>query len=826
MPSTNSPTITNLVLPKVVDLSNGPLQITFSGTAQDNSGGAGIKRVTIFFDKNLDSVNGFSISMFSLGHFSGVGTLGSGFTFTDSFTDSTPDTANSLITLATSNSPGIYTISEISVIDLEGNLALYSNAQLVALGLNTSFSIVNQHTISAPTQAVETDRYNYVSGNTPVISGTALPGALVKVSGILYQAFGSTNNVVELGSAKADANGKWQLQTATLEDGNYHDVTAKAIDASGNASVASSPISFNVKVHLPEAPLISISRDIHGHVTGTHPQIFGTSEAGSTITVYEGNKVLGTTVVDSGGRWSILPTAFLDGDHTVSAVVTDGDGRNSPSSAPISFSVDSTVPLGFTFTITLVTDKTGGTHDLTGFQVMLQRALDEIGARFSAVLDGQEDIKVSLNLVPPNGNIVASAGGNWVDAINTKGSAVPPMVGPATLNLNVESTAKPDLSFYSLQQYVSLMGHEMLHVMGFSALASQPFSNYIKTIDEKLFFTGPNAMAINGGMVPLANMAHLLDPNDIISAHGATYTSPYISPNNPTAPFSNLDIAILKDIGYTNKFTLASTDGHTFIPGNGLPGNNLVTGTDGVDTLFYSASARNFSLSKFDNNYKVIDNVGNGGTEILSKIEKVQFSDISINLTVQALAASMSTQNVQRMMELYVAFFNRIPDADGLAYWIGQFKAGKTIDQIAENFYNAGVQYSELTHFTLAMSNVDFINLIYRNVLGRIDGADKEGLDYWTTKLVSGAATRGALVSSILDSAHGFKGDSTWGGIANLLDNKIAVSHTFAIDLGVNYLSSEDSISHGMAIAAAVTSTDISHALSLIGISTQDFNLT
>jgi hypothetical protein len=71
------------------------------------------------------------------------------------------------------------------------------------------------------------------------------------------------------------------------------------------------------------------------------------------------------------------------------------------------------------------------------------------------------------------------------------------------------------------------------------------------------------------------------------------------------------------------------------------------------------------------------------------------------------------------LQELYVAFFNRVPDADGLEYWIGQYQGGQGINQIAEAFYNAGAQYSSLTEFSATMSNSDFVNVIYQNVLGR-----------------------------------------------------------------------------------------------------------
>ena len=149
-------------------------------------------------------------------------------------------------------------------------------------------------------------------------------------------------------------------------------------------------------------------------------------------------------------------------------------------------------------------------------------------------------------------------------------------------------------------------------------------------------------------------------------------------------------------------------------------------------------------------------------------------------------------------------------------FWLDEIKAGKTISQIADSFYAAGVNYSNLTGFSSKTTNTDFINVIYKNVLGRSNGADYGGLTFWTNELTSGRATKGTLVTDILKSAHTFKGDPTWGWVANLLDNKIDVAKKFSIELGLNFNTPEESIKQGMAIASSITSSDTSKAIELI----------
>jgi hypothetical protein len=274
--------------------------------------------------------------------------------------------------------------------------------------------------------------------------------------------------------------------------------------------------------------------------------------------------------------------------------------------------------------------------------------------------------------------------------------------------------------------------------------------------------------------------------------------------------------------------------GGTLLSANLGDGNDNITlkdfghaidGNAGIDTLVVTSGISNYSVTKTATGYILGDKTASTGTDTLVNIEAIKFTDKTINLTVQAKAASAPSADVTRLVELYTAFFNRVPDADGMGFWIDEMKAGKTTNQVAEAFYNAGVNYSSLTGFSSTMTNADFINVIYKNVLGRKDGADAGGLSFWETEITSGRATRGTLVTNILDSAHTFKGNATWGWVADLLDNKITVAKKFSIDLGLNYNTPEESITKGMAIASAITPTDTSAAVTLIGVAEANIHL-
>jgi len=260
-----------------------------------------------------------------------------------------------------------------------------------------------------------------------------------------------------------------------------------------------------------------------------------------------------------------------------------------------------------------------------------------------------------------------------------------------------------------------------------------------------------------------------------------------------------------------------------YIAGNG--GNDTIDGGAGTDTAAYSSNLANFTVTKTGNTYTVTDKTGSNGTDTLTNIETLRFGDLSVNLQIQSLAASAQPAEVARISELYVAFFNRTPDADGLAYWISAYAAGQSISEISESFYYVGAspEYASLTGFSTSMTNEDFIHVFYKNVLGRPEGADAGGLAYWNAKLISGESTRSSLANDILGFAHTFKGDADWGWVADLLDNKIAVANKIAVEWGLTY--NTNAYQQGVAIAAAITPTDTSAALALVGIAGVDITL-
>ncbi|WP_058959341.1 Ig-like domain-containing protein, partial [Type-E symbiont of Plautia stali] len=180
---------------------------------------------------------------------------------------------------------------------------------------------------------------------TPVLSGTAEPGSTVTVS----------DGGTVLGTATVGDDGNWSY-TPTLTEGD-HSLTTTVTDPAGNASSASNPIIVNVDTTAPEpAAEIQLSNNQSGTavpITGdatndTTPVLSGSAEPGSTVTVSDGNTVLGSVSVGTDGNWSYTTPALTEGNHSLTATVTDPAGNTSPATDPINFIIDVTPPAAAT----------------------------------------------------------------------------------------------------------------------------------------------------------------------------------------------------------------------------------------------------------------------------------------------------------------------------------------------------------------------------------------------------------------------------------------------------------------------------------------------
>ena len=94
----------------------------------------------------------------------------------------------------------------------------------------------------------------------------------------------------------------------------------------------------------------------------------------------------------------------------------------------------------------------------------------------------------------------------------------------------------------------------------------------------------------------------------------------------------------------------------------------------------------------------------------------------------------------------YQAYFLRDPDKSGLDYWFAKVNAGWSTARVSDFFATS----SEFTTRYGSLDNGAFVDLIYKNVLGR--PADDAGRAYWVNQLDTARKTRGQVMVGYSDS--------------------------------------------------------------------------
>ncbi|MEP5732091.1 MAG: DUF4214 domain-containing protein [Sulfitobacter sp.] len=250
----------------------------------------------------------------------------------------------------------------------------------------------------------------------------------------------------------------------------------------------------------------------------------------------------------------------------------------------------------------------------------------------------------------------------------------------------------------------------------------------------------------------------------------------------------------------------------------GFDGNDSMTGGMDDDVLFggagdgdmanFGGGLGNFTLQMSrDGTVTAQDrSTGGEGTDLLSGIEMLSFgsgasifSEGLIDLTLFQGITALSSEQINTFVELYIAYFNRAPDAIGLNFWGTAFANGTSLDEIASLFLD---QDETRATYPSDTSNLEFATQVYNNVLGRIP--DAAGLSFWEDQLNSGNVSRGSFILEVLKGA---KTDLPAGSTQSDVDLQLG-------DRG--YLSSKTDIGTYFAVIKGLSDvTDASEAMEL-----------
>ncbi|MCX7561843.1 matrixin family metalloprotease [Sulfitobacter sp. F26204] len=266
-------------------------------------------------------------------------------------------------------------------------------------------------------------------------------------------------------------------------------------------------------------------------------------------------------------------------------------------------------------------------------------------------------------------------------------------------------------------------------------------------------------------------------------------------------------------------------------------GDDVINGLQGIDTLSLTGDQSQYTLMLSAGDLILTDRVaGRDGTDTLVSIERLDFQSGASTLSngffdIDAFdgIANLDAADFSQIVELYIAYFNRAPDALGLAFWGNAFADGLSLVDMASLFID---QNETRATYPAGMSNTDFAISVYENVLGRVP--DAEGFDFWVDVLNQGTVGRDVFILSVLegakaeippDASPAFKQQVM--ADRQYLENKTEIGAYFAVHKG---MSDTDDAANAMAvfdgtqdsIQDAIAAID-SHYIDALSVGSGDF---
>jgi large repetitive protein len=335
---------------------------------------------------------------------------------------------------ATVNGAGQWTLSTVS--PLTDGVHTARARAIDAVGNISAYSVVVAFTVdaTAPSTPVIVRPANgaFLNDNTPLYVGTADPNVTVAIV---------VDNVT-IASVVAASNGSFSFDSANPLTDGPHSVIVRATDAAGNVSSASLPNVFTVDTVAPATPVI-VDPTANQTVGLPSTTIRGIAEAGSLVTIIIDSVVAGTSTADSAGNFSFTTAPLTEGQHSVSATARDAAGNVSPTSVPVSFTVDTALLDTSILTgprspsnLSSATFSFGSNKSPVTFECKLDNAsfvACSNPATFSSLADGPHQLQVRAIF----GAVIDSTPSvaNWI--VDTVAPPAPVIVNPA----NGSSTA-------------------------------------------------------------------------------------------------------------------------------------------------------------------------------------------------------------------------------------------------------------------------------------------------------------------------------------------------------------------------------------------------
>lgn len=168
---------------------------------------------------------------------------------------------------------------------------------------------------------------------------------------------------------------------------------------------------------------------------------------------------------------------------------------------------------------------------------------------------------------------------------------------------------------------------------------------------------------------------------------------------------------------------------------DGAGGNDSLRGGTGIDTAIFQSARAGYAVQRSGADWRVRDLGGAEGEDTLVEVERADFLDRAIALDTQPGGHAHSAALALRAL----AGTRYLQDPAAAGQVLGLFDAGRSMNEVVASIV-AGGAFLQLAG---SRSNTDFVELVYRNVVGLAPTPD--ALGFYVGLLDSGQATQVAL---------------------------------------------------------------------------------
>ena len=347
---------------------------------------------------------------------------------------------------------------------------------------------------------------------------------------------------------------------------------------------------------------------------------------------------------------------------------------------------------------------------------------------------------------------------------------------------NITFTATELISSESIAGNFNIIGNTQVVAAG----GSVAITGVIHSISENFLDGGHFLLTGNFNYDGSQN----LDIDNLLS-DGATFSGDdTITISLPETVYQNILLAT----GDGND-TISICGGGPNLNVNSGSGNDLINvsdfghaidGGNGDDACVFSNMASSYKITQLGTNIVITTGVNQYDVDTLTNVDLIKFSDQSFQTKwfseAQALAQTNASE-FKTITEMYIAYFNRAPDAVGLDYWASNIYEGQNDLQVAHSFsisQEAVNTYGTISANSSLNAITTFVNGVYQNVLNRTP--DNAGLDYWVRQLHGGEMSADVFILAVINAVNAEK---TTDIDYVYLNNKEAVGAHFAVTNGL-----------------------------------------